>query len=288
MKVLPPISRASNSILLHQSGATQFAQGRDSKMQNRRRFIHACLPLLVAGLPMSVRAQNPKNFIIGTDEAADTFVGIWMRAIYTELFRRLGVPLEIVVAPLKRVTHMLRQGQIDGEMARGPSYALQNPDFVEVNASFFHTVFSLYALKPMPELQSVADLRKGDYRAVHRLGVLFCEESLQNLMPADHVTRANHTEQSIAMVAAGRANFFCDTTSAVWNEEYSQPFPGKKKTYKVLDLGPPVPLKPFLHPKHRGFALQMAEVIKQMERERQIEKFRLDAIKQSMQITRKR
>jgi ABC-type amino acid transport substrate-binding protein len=222
--------------------------------------------------------QAKLSLTLGTDADSTNFSGAYMLLIYGEAFRRLGWELKVVVAPLKRLLHMLELGQIDGEMARGPAYALQHPELIEVDAKIMEIDFSLYSLRPLENIKTIEDLKNSQYRGVYRLGVIFCEENFKTLFPVERYTTSNHTKQSLHMVAAGRADFFCDTSSSVWNEEFASSMPAGTVIYKVLSLSSYLPLKAYLHKKNAKLAPELAQTLRKMEKDGTLEKLRKAAI----------
>ena len=91
----------------------------------RLRRLAACAAALVLASP-----AWPAPFVMGADHDETTFGGQWMRRVYAEAFRRLDIPLQWEVYPTKRLTVMLEQGAIDGEVQRGEGYAAAHPQLV--------------------------------------------------------------------------------------------------------------------------------------------------------------
>jgi hypothetical protein len=58
--------------------------------------------LWLASTSMQVAAAE-SGFVMGTMQPRDSFVGRVMDRIYAAAFRRIGVPLEVAVFPMKRL-----------------------------------------------------------------------------------------------------------------------------------------------------------------------------------------
>jgi polar amino acid transport system substrate-binding protein len=244
------------------------------------------LTLLIAGLglpwiffvpAMATESALPNRFIMGANTEATSLHGSWNRKIYIEAFRRLGIPLEVRVAPLKRLELMIGSGEIDGEMSRAPAYALQHPELLQVDVVFAQVVFSLYALQNMPGVSKLEDLRNTRYNAIYRRGVVLCEKELTPLLPARQISATNTAQQGVAMLKRGHGDFFCDVSSSLENEQYSQDFAKFKDLKKLFDISKPVPLNPYLAHKHLALLPLLSATLKQMEKEGLIKKYRHEA-----------
>ncbi|MEJ6006204.1 hypothetical protein WG899_11640 [Paucibacter sp. AS339] len=224
-------------------------------------------------------AAEAGKFILGTGTEDQVFTGAWERMVYVEAFRRLGVPLEIVVAPLKRLELMLERGEIDGETMRGPVYGRLHPQLIPVELPGVPSYYSLYALRPVPGLTGVDDLRGGKFRGSYRRGVLFCQSLLKPLLLPQGLAAVTTVKQAIDMLVVDHTDFFCDVNLGVWNHEYSpQQGQGGPRLYKLFDVSGPVFNGGYLHEKHAQFAIALTAVLKQMDKEGLLEKYRLDAM----------
>jgi polar amino acid transport system substrate-binding protein len=245
------------------------------------RFLSA---LLIAGLAWSccvpayaVETELPTRFIMGVNTEATSLHGSWNRKIFIEAFRRLGIALEVRVAPLKRLELLMGKGEIDGEMSRAPAYGLQHPELLPVDVVFAQVVFSLYALKSIPGVSKLEDLRNTNYQGIYRRGVLLCEKELTPLLPSRQLTATNSALQGVAMLKLGHGDFFCDVSSSLENEQYSQDFAKFIDLKKLFDISSPVPLNPYLAHKHLALLPHLSATLKQLEKEGLIAKYRQEA-----------
>lgn len=245
------------------------------------RDVARCLAIVFLGLGAALAAP-PDKFVLGTDTEEQVFSGLWERLIYTEAFKRLGIPLEVAVAPLKRLEIMLEQGEIDGEMMRGPAYAEKHPNLIVVDLPLMPMIYSIYALKPVAGLSSLDDLRVGKFSGAYRRGVLFCENMLAPLMVSPSQLNAlTSVKQGMEMLAVGHADFFCDLNLGMLNYEFeiqSNPSSKPLKPLKLFDISKPVSNSAYLHQRHAALALKLEAVLKQMKKEGLVEKYRLETI----------
>jgi polar amino acid transport system substrate-binding protein len=241
--------------------------------------------LLVAGCFFSAStcgnvsyAAQPEKFIFGTGTEAHMFTGMWERLIYIEAFKRLGVRLEFVVAPLKRIEMLLERGDIDGETIRGPVYGTLHPQLIAIDLPLIPVKYALYALKPVAGLNSLEDLRAGKFRGAYRRGVVFCENALTNALPANQLDVVTTAKQGMDMLAIKHIDFFCDVNLGMLNYEYEAGQENIGKPIKLLDISKAVSNSAYLHPRHIAFAPILSATLKQMEKEGLIEKYRLETM----------
>jgi polar amino acid transport system substrate-binding protein len=246
-----------------------------------RRAAMAAAVALLATRPS--RAQTPAPgapFMLGTDQVEGVYTDHWMRRTFAEAFRRLDVPLQIVRYPLQRLSVMLQQGSIDGEMLRARGYAAAHPTLVRVEEPVFDVGFALYVANPAHNLKRLDELASTTMNGIYRRGVLFCEGALKAAMPPDRLADITDTPQGLQMLLAGRADFLCDVDAAVLNALYSSEFKGVTTIRKMLDVGTAMPLYSYLHPKHAALAPRLAATFRQMKAEGLVERYRLEALRQ--------
>ena len=217
---------------------------------------------------------------MGTDQVEGVYTDRWMRRTYTEAFRRLGVPVRFVGFPLQRLSTMLEQGSIDGEMLRARGYAAAHPNLIRVDEPVLAVGFALFAVNPAYALKRLEDLPGSGLNGLYRRGVLFCEDALKPLLPADRLADITETSQGLHMLLAGRADFLCDIDVAVQNSLYSNEFKPGTLLRKMLEMGTAMPLYPYLHPKRAALAPQLAATLKQMKAEGVVERYRQDALRE--------
>jgi hypothetical protein len=238
----------------------------------RLRRLAACAALVL--VPPAWAAP----FVMGVDHDETTFGGQWMRRVYAEAFRRLDIPLQWEVYPTKRLTVMLEQGAIDGEVQRGEGYAAAHPQLVRVEEPVTVGQFALFVAHPTLRLDRLEELPATELRAQFRRGVVACEKALKQWQPADRLFDVTTTEQGLQNLLhapAGRL-VHCDTELAVTSALYSDRFKGAKSIRKLLVLDESAPMFPYLHRKNAELAPRLAAVLRQMKAEGVIARYRND------------
>lgn len=232
----------------------------------------------------SVGANTPASqppFVLGVDESAggeSVYGQRWLRRIYGEAFKRLGVNMEVKAFPTVRLTVMLEQGMVDGEMARAFGYAAAHPNLVRVDESVIEVVFALFGTDASASLDRLEDLASGKAQVEYRRGVAVCENTLKPMISVEHLSDIATTLQGLNKLLAKRSDYFCDLDIAVLNTLYSPQFKDAGAIRKVLGIGKPAPLFAYLHRKHVDLAPKLAATLKQMKTEGLIERYRLDTL----------
>ena len=241
---------------------------------------HALLALAAALFSTAAPAQqqlSPAPFVMATHQADTNFQGQWVRRIYTEAFRRLGVPVAIPTIPLQRMTEMLDRGEIDGDVGRVHAHGLAHPEIVRVEESMYDVVFGLFTLDPAIELKQVNDLAGKPWSATYVRGAAICERLLRPQLPPESITTIVTDEQGMEMLALKRADFFCSANHTVADVASRERFRKLPAPRLVLSMGT-VPLYPYLHRRHAALALRLATVLREMRAEGLIERFRLESL----------
>lgn len=241
-----------------------------------RPAVWAVLLSLCAGLLVQQPAQAAP-FVLGTDQLETTSFGRLYRKLYAEAFRRLGVPLQVVHAPTQRLAVMLAQGEIDGEVVRALAYGQMHPEFVRVDEPVMDIVFTLYTARPGLAITRADELAAGGLQGAYKRGVVFCERTLKPLLPPERLADVTDSGQGLAMLLAGRADFYCDVNVAFEQAQADESVKGAAAARKLLEMERS-PLYPYLHPRHAELAPRLAATLRQMKAEGLIERYRQEAI----------
>lgn len=238
--------------------------------------------ILIAGFLFSIAPANGQSasapattFIIGFDAAPDTYSAKWFSKIYTEAFRRLGIPVLLESYALKRRGIQAESGGIDGEANRAYGYGATHPALVRVEESVVDLNLGLYTASPTLRLERIEDLSSGDMLVEYRRGIALCENALKPLVAVDRLSDVTTEEQGIKKLVARRTDVYCDFSLAVLLALHTPDLKGVTTVRKVLDVGKSIPTYPYLHKKHADLAPRLAATLKQMKAEGLIETYRL-------------
>jgi len=235
----------------------------------------AALLLAIAAVPALAAPAEPAPFVLGVDRDDAGFGGRWIRRIYVEAFRRLGIPLHFATYPTQRLSVVLERGDVDGEAQRSESYAAAHPTLIRVGESLTDGRFALYVANPQVQLKRLEDLAGSNLRAQYRRGVLVCEDTLKKWQPADRFFDVTTTEQGLQNLLEGPPGFFhCDTELSVTSALLSDRFKGVTTIRELRVLAETAPLYPYLHARNAALAPRLAEVLRQMKAEGLIVRYR--------------
>lgn len=255
--------------------------GRAGAGQSIRRWM-CCLALLVAwGGGAIAFAQGQlapgavKPFIWAVDGDPSTYGSRWVTLIYTEAFKRLGIPMRMEHYTLARRAALVEEGTADGETSRVYAYGESRPNLVRVDESLIDLSFALYAANPAVNLERIDELRDSRYLVEYRRGILLCENTLKPLLPAERLSDVPTQQQGLKKLIAGRTDLYCDLEAYVRQELDTPEFKGAPRVRKVMAVGKAVPTYPYMNKKHAELAPRLAAVLKQMKAEGLIETYRL-------------
>jgi polar amino acid transport system substrate-binding protein len=236
------------------------------------------LALLGTLTPPAVWAA-PGPFVMGTDLEESKPMGQWYRRIYGEAFRRMGVPLTIMVAPTARLTILTDQGEIHGQASRIFGYADTHPDQVRVEEVLHEVRLVLFAFgppAPSGDPRRIADLATGRWTVEYRRGVAICEKLLAPVVPPGQLSDVTSVEQALRKLKSGRADLYCDFDLSVRNDLLTPAFGGTAGFRQALDLNVGLPLYPYLHRSRAELAPRLAETLREMKREGLIDRYLRD------------
>lgn len=230
---------------------------------------------LSAAPAMSQGSTAPvKRFVMTADGEPSTYGSLWVSLIYTEAFKRLGIPFHLEHYSLARRAALVDEGIADGETSRVYSYGNTRPNLVRVEESLIDLVFAFFTANPAVRLERIDDLRASNYQVEYRRGILLCETTVKGVATPERISDVLTQGQGLKKLIAGRTDLYCDLEAYVLQELQLPEFKGAN-VRKVVSIGKAVPTYPYLNKKHAELALRLAAVIKQMKAEGLIEAYRL-------------
>ena len=262
--------------------------GKTKDDAGRRRLRHGRKPwplMLAAALalhpgPTVAAPVADKPFVMGTDADETTLMGKWYRRIYGEAFRRMGVPLTVVVSPVARLTVIADQGDVHGQPSRVYAYADAHPNQLRVEESVHEARLALYAFGPSAQPDRIEDLATGKWRVEYRRGVAICEKMLKPLLAEGLLSDVTGAEQGLKKLRAGRTGLYCDLDLAIRSALLAPEFAGAGGYRKALDLKVGLALHPYVHKSRADLAPRLAEALKQMKADGLIERYFHDVVRE--------
>lgn len=220
----------------------------------------------MAGMPAHGHGQEATPFYMGVDVEPNTYTYKLVALIYTEAFKRLGIPFQLSTYSLARRAALASEGAIDGEVSRIYAYADAHPDLVRVEEPVLDFSFALFSADPNLRLQRLEDLATSHYIVEYRRGILMCENTLAKYIPAERLSNVTGTEQGVKKLIAGRTDLYCDIETYVPEALRAPEFKGVTTVRKALRFAS-VPTYPYLAKKHAALAPRLAATLRQMRAE---------------------
>lgn len=235
-----------------------------------------CLLFALLTVAGGAAAADPAAFTMGTDIDDTTQSGRWMRKIYDEAFRRLDIPLKVAIFPTKRLSTAVDAGDVDGEFFRVYEYAAAHPNLVRVEVPVMEVVFALFTADPALRLNRIEDLPASGLSGDYRRGVLVCETTLKQWLPADRLSDVNTTEQGLKKLIAKRSDFMCDMDTAVASVLLTPDFKHADAIRRLAEIKT-LSLYPYVHRRNADLAPRLAATLKKMRAEGLIERYRQES-----------
>ncbi|PQA78109.1 ABC transporter substrate-binding protein [Rhodoferax sp. TS-BS-61-7] len=223
-------------------------------------------------------AQTPQGMVLGTSRPDGSYAGRMLRRTFQELFRRLGVPLEMKVMPSARLTVELAADRIDGEVARPLAFADSQPGLVRVEEPIMTIGFALWSIQPRPLLLRLDQLADSGLSVNFTRGVVECERLLQGLLPPQRVVDVTTTVNALTLLQMGRNDVHCGIDAAVLSDAGSAELAGLPPPIKLFSVGEAIPLYFYLQRKHAALVPQIDAVLKKMKAEGVLEQIRRETL----------
>lgn len=225
-----------------------------------------------------VHAETPPVMVLGTSRPDGSYAGRMLRRTYQELFRRLGIPLDIKVTPTARLTMELASERLDGDVARPWAFADSQPGLVRVEEPIMTIGFALWSLQPRPLLQRLDQLADSGLSVNFTRGVVECERLLQGLLPPQRMVDVTTTGNALSLLHMGRNDLHCGIDVAVLSDAGSAELAGLPPPIKLFSVGEAIPLYFYLQRKHAALVPQIDAMLKKMKAEGVLEQIRRETL----------
>ncbi|CAM3854365.1 hypothetical protein VA7868_00090 [Vibrio aerogenes CECT 7868] len=207
--------------------------------------------------------EKEHKFRLSMFEAPDTRQSDMMTRLYQDLFRRLGIAVEIESLPMKRASMQANSGKIDGEAARIASYGKIHTHMRRVDFPVAQVIFVAYARKSdqMISEDGWDALVKGNYRIGYLRGILFSERMLHDKISPVLLSQAKSVRQGLLKVLYGRTDLFIHTRGDYLEKE--------KMNDRLVEASvvQTVPLYMYVHQSHQALIPKIEQALHQMKEE---------------------
>ncbi len=219
-------------------------------------------------------SAHQNTIVLGGISKRD-LLGIWTNLIYSEAFRRLNIKFVFLELPLRRVSSLVDNEEIDGETNRAEDYAELHKNLVRVDESHFSLKIGAFTANPKYKFDSWDSLKKAGLRVECIRGVESAYQVLVKIIPAEKLSEIPSVPIALRKLIYGRTDVFVN----VENVTKSYLHDGKFLSTRIYHAGTfsVRPMHMFLINKHELLAKKLEKVLREMKREGLVEEYRKEA-----------
>ncbi|WP_147819295.1 amino acid ABC transporter substrate-binding protein [Salidesulfovibrio onnuriiensis] len=237
-------------------------------------FFLLALPATAAGEDVRTYAEErsvtTKTMVMTHPRPVHHPMGCWLKAVYTDAFRRLGYAMRYEYVPAARASDMAELGHSDGELGRTFEYGDDHPALVRVSEPHLDDSFRAYTALPGVAGLDWKTLRNSGYtiaytRGVHRLKREFGDYDDLRI----HVV--NNTNIGLRMLLSGRVDVFVGPQQGVKETISASEF-AETPIHEAGTLESHT-AHAYLNARHKELAPRLAAVLRQMKEEGILQRF---------------
>ncbi len=229
--------------------------------------------LATSGLPAAQAQPRDKPITLAMIRPETQLLGRWQRLIYRDAFGRLGREVAFVDYPAARASLELSSGAVDGEGGRPMAYESTSPDIVRLRAPLFQVSYvglsRRSARVPVAGWDSLAGFTG---IVAYKAGVHTTMTQLSRVLKPAQLIALPDTERGLRMVALGRCDLYADEELSILST-LAQPELSQLPLVETGVLGTP-DVYGYLHKRHAELAARLGDVIAQMQKQGDIERYR--------------
>ncbi|MCE0492485.1 substrate-binding periplasmic protein [Vibrio salinus] len=187
--------------------------------------------------------------------------------IYTELFERMEVPLEIVNMPLKRASEDANSGKVDGQFGRIFEYGERYTNQQRVDFPIIQSTLLAFAhINSKININNGWDSLEGTrYSVEYQRGMLSSRMNLENRVKSSNLSSVTNAEQGLLKLKYRRTDIFIHTNGVALENVLKNPeFRGYIKPIAMMQT---VFLYPYVHKKHKKMVPAMENTLQEMKKD---------------------
>ncbi|MCP3940462.1 MAG: hypothetical protein GY710_03145 [Desulfobacteraceae bacterium] len=236
--------------------------------------------LIPEGMTKNVASQEAKHtltenkFIMAAPRPADSPLFKFWLLIYSEIFRRLDIQLDLIYFPAKRASQEADEGKVDGEPARIYSYAFSHPKLIRVEEPTNQINVVAYVADPsISKLKGWDSLRNTDYLIEYTRGAKLVHDNLTKVVKEKNLSNVTNTSQGLERLALNRIDVFVDNNDVIMPLLHDPKF-GLHGKIRMAGHMASMPLYMYMHKKHLDLVPQVVKIIKAVKAEGLVEHYR--------------
>ncbi|MCP4162415.1 MAG: amino acid ABC transporter substrate-binding protein [Deltaproteobacteria bacterium] len=208
--------------------------------------------------------------------------GRFVYLVYTEAFRRLGLKMTYKHIPAKRISLMVDDGLVDGELARIFSYGDQHPNLIRVEEPAFSTSIVAFTINPTIKLEGWNSLRDTEYKVEYMRGEKTSSIKLPVLVPHNNLSIITTWDQGLKKLVIGRIDILVAPELVIRHllktsriEQFLQSKSKESSEIRVAGVFEKISAHAYLHKKHKELAMKLAKILRAMKNEGLIKKYQM-------------
>lgn len=224
----------------------------------------------------STTSPDSTPFLIYSNQVENSSASQWLTAIYTELFKRLDIPLVITSLPEARATKKAVAGSIDGQFGRVYEYQDAFPNQIRIEVPLYNIKINAYSQTANGTILNSGweSFKNTDYTVVYKRGALINKLNLEKVLPASKLSTVTSIRQGLLKVKYRRADVFVQADIGVRHLLNSDEFKGHIVDSGNLDS---VTIYTYIHSKHQALASELTAHLLAMKNEGLLMHYCLDA-----------
>lgn len=219
------------------------------------------ITILLLLMPSGLFANEPDEIHLVIPRPLDSPTGKFVVSIYDEVYKQLGIKLKASSCQALQCALYVKQGSVDGELARAISYAKKVPGLVRVEESSHALVFAGYTGKNNIRFSNFQDLKESNYRIAYISGYFALDKEFKALAGDARIIKVSHWKNGLLMLNEGKADVFIGIEHAVNPGLQTANFQNIKQVAVLKS----VPAYSFLHKKHALLAKRVGSVLRKMK-----------------------
>ncbi len=237
---------------------------------------------LTAFYVMTAGAETKPPLVMSIVQKESDYYGRLFSRIYTEAFRRIGHDVDIRYYPINRSLMMLERKQIDGELARTPTFHQRFPHLIIVSEPSLTMRFSAFSASPTLKVNGWSSIINTRFRVDYIRGSTLVKQVLNldsdpefsggdKRNRSENFSPVNNWGIGLRKLLAGRSDFFISFEGAVRFALDSPEFQGQR----IFNAGliEEYDVHAFFQPGNEAIAEALAVALKEMKREGLIAQF---------------
>jgi len=211
---------------------------------------------------------NDNTFILAVNRPPDSSWYKFWDLVYSEMFKRLNVQLQIKYFPMQRASVEAGIGRVDGEALRIYSYVDIHPNLVRVEEDLISEKIFAYVNRSseIRELNGWDSLLNTTYRVNHIRGSKICRDNLSRVVYKENLSTITNAIQGLKKLSANRIDVYIasepSVVSYIYNPQYD--LYGKIRKAGLMES---IKLYMYVHKRHKAFAPQFEKIIKNLKAE---------------------